>query len=333
MLTDDENIIDMQFAVQYNLKSAEDYVFNNRNPDEIVAFVAETAIREVVGKSKMDFVLYEGREQIAATREALMQQILDRYGPASSCRTVTLQSVQPPEQVQAAFDDAVKAGQDRERLKNEGQAYANDVVPRARGMAARLLEEAQRLPDRGRAARRGRRVALPPDPRRIPEGARRHARAHVPRHDAVGARQHEQGDGRPEERRQPALPAARQADAAGAPPRRARPTVPPARARAPRRSRPSTIDPSRTRDSLRTATPAMRAPILRGSADMRIGCRSLAIVVAILLVASQSLYTVDQRKYAIKFQLGEVVDGEDRAGPLLQGAAAAERASSTTRAS
>lgn len=142
MLTDDENIIDIQFAVQYNLKSAEDYVFNNRRPDQIVAYVAESAIREVVGKSKMDFTLYEGREQIAKQTEQLMQQNLDRYGTGVFVQKVTLQSVQPPDKVQAAFDDAVKAGQDRERLKNEGQAYANDVVPRARGNAARLLEEA-----------------------------------------------------------------------------------------------------------------------------------------------------------------------------------------------
>jgi membrane protease subunit HflK len=142
MLTEDENIIDIQFAVQYNLKSAEDYVFNNRRPDQIVAYVAESAIREVVGKSKMDFALYEGREQIAKQTEQLMQQNLDRYGTGVFVQKVTLQNVQPPDKVQAAFDDAVKAGQDRERLKNEGQAYANDVVPRARGMAARLLEEA-----------------------------------------------------------------------------------------------------------------------------------------------------------------------------------------------
>jgi modulator of FtsH protease HflK len=142
MLTDDENIIDIQFAVQYNLKSAEDYVFKNRRPDQIVAFVAETAIREVIGKSKMDFALYEGREQIAKQTEQLMQQMLDRYGAGVFIQKVTLQTVQPPDKVQSAFDDAVKAGQDRERLKNEGQAYANEVVPRARGMAARLLEEA-----------------------------------------------------------------------------------------------------------------------------------------------------------------------------------------------
>ena len=142
MVTDDENIIDIQFAVQYNLKSAEDFVFNNRRPDQMVQYLAETAIREVVGRSKMDFALYEGREQIANQTKQLMQQMLDRYGTGVFVQTVTLQTVLPPDKVQAAFDDAVKAGQDRERLKNEGQAYANEVVPRARGMASRLLEEA-----------------------------------------------------------------------------------------------------------------------------------------------------------------------------------------------
>jgi membrane protease subunit HflK len=143
MLTDDENIIDIQFAVQYILKSPEDYLFNNRGTDDAVLQAAETAIREIVGKSKMDFVLYEGREQVAAEATKLMQEILDRYKTGILVSKVTMQNAQPPEQVQAAFDDAVKAGQDRERLKNEGQAYANDVIPKAKGAAARLLEEAQ----------------------------------------------------------------------------------------------------------------------------------------------------------------------------------------------
>ena len=143
MLTDDENIIDIQFAVQFNLKSVIDNVFNNREHDEeAVRQVAETSIREVVGKSKMDYVLNEGREQIAAQTKALIQKILDNYKTGITVVRVTMQNAQPPEQVQGAFDEAVKAGQDRERQKNEGQAYANDVVPKARGNASRLLEEA-----------------------------------------------------------------------------------------------------------------------------------------------------------------------------------------------
>jgi len=143
MLTDDENIIDIQFAVQYFLKDPADYLFNNRAPDENVRQAAETAIREVVGKNKMDFVLYEGREQVAATATQLIQEILDRYKSGILISKLTMQNAQPPEQVQAAFDDAVKAGQDRERQKNEGQAYANDVIPRASGTAARLIQESE----------------------------------------------------------------------------------------------------------------------------------------------------------------------------------------------
>lgn len=143
MLTDDENIIDLQFAVQYILKDPVEFLFINRSPEESVLQVAETAMREIVGKNKMDFVLYEGRAEIADRAKVLMQEILDRYKTGISVSQVTLQNIQPPEQVQAAFDDAVKAGQDRERLKNEAEAYFNDVVPRARGLASRLKEEAE----------------------------------------------------------------------------------------------------------------------------------------------------------------------------------------------
>nr|MBL8456317.1 FtsH protease activity modulator HflK [Zoogloeaceae bacterium] len=142
MLTDDANIINIQFAVQYVLKSPEDFLFNNRYPDDSVIQAAESAMREIVGKSRMDFVLYEGREEIAASAQQLTQTILDRYQTGILISRVTMQNAQPPEQVQAAFDDAVKAGQDRERQRNEGEAYANNVVPRARGTAARMLEEA-----------------------------------------------------------------------------------------------------------------------------------------------------------------------------------------------
>jgi membrane protease subunit HflK len=143
MLTEDENIIDIQFAVQYTLKNASDWIFNNRDQDEVVKQVAETAIREVVGHSKMDFVLYEGREKVALDTSQLMQKMLDHYKAGVQITNVTMLAVQPPEQVQASFDDAVKAGQDRERQKNEGQAYANNVIPRARGAASRLIEESE----------------------------------------------------------------------------------------------------------------------------------------------------------------------------------------------
>jgi modulator of FtsH protease HflK len=143
MLTDDENIVDLQFSVQYLLKDPEDYLFANRHPDEAVKHTAETAMREIVGKSKMDYVLYEGRADIAVRATKLMQDILNRYKTGIQISKLNMQNAQPPEQVQAAFDDAVKASQDLERQKNEGQAYANDVIPKARGVAARLLQEAQ----------------------------------------------------------------------------------------------------------------------------------------------------------------------------------------------
>ena len=143
MITDDENIIDIQFAVQYVLKDPEDYLFNNRDPDATVMQAAESAIREVVGKSKMDFLLYEGKEQVTTSVRKLMQEIIDRYKTGITISRVTMQDSQAPEQVQAAFDDAVKAGQDRERQKNEAQAYANDIIPKARGSASRLMQEAE----------------------------------------------------------------------------------------------------------------------------------------------------------------------------------------------
>jgi membrane protease subunit HflK len=143
MLTEDENIIDVRFAVQYRLKDPTEYLFNNRDPDAAVVQAAQTAVREIVARSTMDNVLYEGREKIAIDLNASIQRILDSYKAGIFITSVTVQNVQPPEQVQAAFDDAVKAGQDQERLKSEGQAYANDIVPRAKGTAARLIEEAE----------------------------------------------------------------------------------------------------------------------------------------------------------------------------------------------
>ena len=155
MLTDDENIVDLQFAVQYIKADPESFLFYDRNPDRTVKQVAESAIREIVGKSKMDYVLYEGREQIAANAKSLMQKILDRYRTGIVVSQVTMQNAQPPEPVQASFSDAVKANQDRERQINEGQAYRNDVVPKAEGTAARLVEEAQAYKERVIAAAEG----------------------------------------------------------------------------------------------------------------------------------------------------------------------------------
>ena len=145
MLTEDENIVDVQFVVQYRLRAdgAPDYLFKTKDPDESVRQTAQAAMREVVGKRPMDKVLYEERAAIAVDVQKLMQQILDRYKTGVQVSSIAIQNVQPPEQVQAAFDDAVKAGQDLDRQKNEGQAYSNQVVPLAAGQASRLLEQAE----------------------------------------------------------------------------------------------------------------------------------------------------------------------------------------------
>ncbi|KTT23744.1 FtsH protease activity modulator HflK [Pseudacidovorax intermedius] len=145
MLTEDENIVEIKFAVQYRLSNARAWLFESKNPSETVVQVAETAVREVVGKMKMDAALAEERDQIAPRVRQLMQNILDRYKVGVEVVGINLQQggVRPPEQVQAAFDDVLKAGQERERAKNEAQAYANDVIPRAVGTASRLKEEAE----------------------------------------------------------------------------------------------------------------------------------------------------------------------------------------------
>ena len=143
MLTDDENIVDLQFAVQYVVTDAQAWLFNNRRPEEVAMQTAEASMREIIGKSKMDAILYEGQDNIANQAQVLMQKILDSYKTGISLSRVTIQNAQPPEQVQAAFDAAQKAGQDLERQKNEGQAYARDVIPKASGTASRLKEEAE----------------------------------------------------------------------------------------------------------------------------------------------------------------------------------------------
>jgi membrane protease subunit HflK len=138
MLTEDENIIDMQVAVQYKLKNAKDYVFNNRDTDKAVMSAAETAIREVVGKSKLDDLLQKGLPDTSAR----MQAILDSYNTGILITSVSRQKGAAPEQVKEAFDDVNRANQDYQRQINLGQAYANDVIPKARGNASRLAAEA-----------------------------------------------------------------------------------------------------------------------------------------------------------------------------------------------
>jgi membrane protease subunit HflK len=143
MLTEDENIIDIEFAVQYKVKDASAYLFNVRDPLETVKQATESSVREIVGKSTLDFVITEGRDAIAQDTRKLLQEILDRYNTGIHVVTVQIQNAMPPEEVKAAFDDAVKAREDEQRLKNEAEAYSNDLIPRARGGAARLVQEAE----------------------------------------------------------------------------------------------------------------------------------------------------------------------------------------------
>ena len=149
MLTQDENIIDVQFAVQYDIKDPTNLLFNvseftPRNMAEtVVRQATESAVREIVGRSTMDFAITEGRARLAAETKGLVQRILDRYQTGINIRTVEMQNAQPPSQVKNAFDDVVRAREDEERIKNLAQAYANDIIPKARGFAARITQEAE----------------------------------------------------------------------------------------------------------------------------------------------------------------------------------------------
>ncbi|MEE2804243.1 MAG: FtsH protease activity modulator HflK [Pseudomonadota bacterium] len=145
MLTTDENIIDIQFAVQFDIRDPKDLLFNviDEQREEVVRQATESAVREVVGLNTMDYAITGGRAEIAQKTRVLLQEILDRYESGIKIRNVEMQNAQPPEEVKPAFDDAVKAREDQVRLKNEAEAYSNDILPRARGQAARMLQEAE----------------------------------------------------------------------------------------------------------------------------------------------------------------------------------------------
>ncbi|MDG4551434.1 MAG: FtsH protease activity modulator HflK [Candidatus Contendobacter sp.] len=179
MLTQDENIVDVRLAVQYQISDPRAYLFNVLDPESVLVHVVESAARETIGKSTMDFVLTEGRSNIVADIKTLAQRILDSYGPdpeqptktatpqkegeppppskgaGLQIVTVVLQDAQPPEEVQDAFADAIKAREDEQRLKNEAEAYANEVIPRARGQAARRLQEASAYKEQAIAEAQG----------------------------------------------------------------------------------------------------------------------------------------------------------------------------------
>ncbi len=141
MLTKDENIVDIKLAVQYRVKDAREYLFNVIDPDATLAQATESAVRETIGKSSLDFVLTEGRAEVMTRTEDVLQTVLDRYGSGLEVTSVNLQDAQPPEEVQAAFEDVIKSREDEQRLRNEAETYANDIIPRARGAAQRQIEE------------------------------------------------------------------------------------------------------------------------------------------------------------------------------------------------
>ncbi|MGZ8186140.1 MAG: FtsH protease activity modulator HflK [Methylobacter sp.] len=143
MLTEDENIIDVKLAVQYQIKNAKDYLFNVENQEASLKLATQSAERAIIGKNNMDFVLTEGRSTIVAQIQQVIQKIMDDYKSGISITSVNLQDAQPPEQVQASFEDAIKAREDKQRLVNEAEAYANEIIPKARGAAARKIQEAE----------------------------------------------------------------------------------------------------------------------------------------------------------------------------------------------
>ena len=143
MLSGDENIVSVNFAIQYDVKDASDFIFNLRDPDETLRATGESAIREVLGKNEMDFVITEGRESIASSTKDLLQSVLDSYKSGINVQTVNILEAQPPEQVQDAFSDAIRAREDEQRYINEAEAYRNEIIPLARGQAKQIIEEAK----------------------------------------------------------------------------------------------------------------------------------------------------------------------------------------------
>ena len=142
MLTEDENIVSISFAIQYDIKDASDYIFNLRDPEVTVSQAGESAIREVMGQNTMDFIITEGRTKVAEDTKGLLQIVLDTYGAGVNILSLNILEAQPPEQVQDAFSDAIKAREDEQRYINEAEAYRNEIIPLARGKAKQMLEQA-----------------------------------------------------------------------------------------------------------------------------------------------------------------------------------------------
>ncbi len=148
MLTSDENIVDIELTVQSRIQDAADYLFQDQNPEKTMRDATETAVRETIGKSKLDFILTEGRSSIAAQIKSRAQELINSYRSGLEVTSVNMQPAKPPEQVKSAFDDAIKAREDKARLENQAEAYANEVIPKARGGAARQVEDAKAYRDR-----------------------------------------------------------------------------------------------------------------------------------------------------------------------------------------
>ena len=142
MLTEDENIVSISFAIQYDIKDASNFIFNLRDPDITVSQAGESAIREIMGQNSMDYIITEGRTGVAADTKKLLQSVLDSYGAGVNIQTLNILEAQPPEQVQDAFSDAIKAREDEQRYINEAEAYRNEIIPLARGKAKQMLEQA-----------------------------------------------------------------------------------------------------------------------------------------------------------------------------------------------
>jgi membrane protease subunit HflK len=175
MLTRDENIVDIGLTVQFRVQDAADYLFQDRTPEKTLQDATETIVREVIGKSDLDYILTEGRGAIQTLIKDGIQSLLTDYRTGLMVTSVNMQPAKPPEQVKSAFDDAIKAREDKERIENEAEAYANEVVPKARGAAGRRLADASAYRDRVIAEAEGdtsRFLAVMQEYRKAPEVTR-----------------------------------------------------------------------------------------------------------------------------------------------------------------
>jgi len=148
MLTKDENIVDVELTVQSRIQDAANYLFQDQTPEKTLRDATETVVRKTIGGSKLDFILTEGRSAIAATIQERVQNLMDIYKTGLLVTSVNMQPAKPPEPVKEAFDDAIKAREDKERLENQAEAYANEILPQARGEAARVEADAKAYRDR-----------------------------------------------------------------------------------------------------------------------------------------------------------------------------------------